>query len=434
MKQGTANILKSIFKSGIDAVHGYRTISASVRAAPEYVLIAGMPYYYRRFKKIFVVGAGKASFPMAQALDETLGRRIDRGIVITKDGHGGLLNSIEVAEASHPLPDMRGVQATRRLLYLARDADRNTLVFVLLSGGASSLLVAPDGITLKDKVAATSLLLNAGASIDELNTVRKQLSLVKGGGLARMFSPAQIVTLIISDVIGNRLDIIGSGPTAPDRSTPEQALNILARYGIRNKVPWAVLRRLEQKKGTAAHAVVRPRVRNLVLADNKKAVAACAAAARQLGIRPVVLTTSLHGEAREAGRLLASIAHDMAHSKRKTAQRVCLISSGETTVTVTGRGTGGRNQELALSFAMDIRNGDDISLLSAGTDGTDGPTDAAGALVDNTTLCRIEKAGMDPFVSLKNNDSYTVLHKAGALLKTGATGTNVMDIQLILIQ
>ena len=433
MAHDNRTLLTNIFRSGIDAVNGWNAVRAVVRTTSSSVRIAGKPYLFSRINKIVVIGAGKASFAMARALDELLGARIHSGIVITKEGHGGRLDHIEVAEASHPLPDMRGVRATRRLLSLARTVDRDTLLIVLLSGGASSLLVAPDGISLSDKIKTTSLLLNAGACIDELNTVRKQLSLVKGGGLGRMFYPAQIVTLIISDVMGNRLDIIGSGPTVIDGSTPEQALDVLARYGISNKVPRDVIRRLEQKKHAAVPTALHPRTRNIIIADNTKAVDACAKAVRRLGIRPVVLTTSLHGEAREAGHVLASIAGEMKRSKKKAGTRIGIISSGETTVTVAGTGKGGRNQELALSFAMDIQGQKGISLLSAGTDGTDGPTDAAGAFVDNTTVHRIQLKGMDPSAYLMNNDSYTALQKAGALLKTGATGTNVMDIQLILI-
>ena len=433
MNPDNSRIVRKIFAAGVNAVRGYDAVKAAVRLTHDTLGIAGKKYRLSFFTRIIVIGAGKASFDMARALDELLGRRIERGVVITKYGYGGLLNHIAVMEASHPLPDREGIRATQRLMSLARDIDSHTLVIMLLSGGASSLLVAPDTISLRDKIKTTSVLLKSGARIDELNTVRKQLSLVKGGRLAGMFYPAEIVTLIISDVIGNKLGTIGSGPTVQDTSTPNQALEIIDRYRGRDKVPQAVIKRLERKKNVTNNRTVQPKVQNIIIADNKKAVDACKIQALKLGLTPLILTTSLHGEAREAGHVLASIANEMASRKTGNRKKVCLISSGETTVTVTGTGKGGRSQELALAFAMDIAGNQKITLLSAGTDGTDGPTDAAGAIIDNTTKNRIAKIGMDPNTYLLNNDSYTVLDKAGALLKTGATGTNVMDIQLILL-
>jgi glycerate-2-kinase len=433
MSSNNSRILKKIFSAGINAAKGYESVKSVVKLSHGNILISGKKYSTAFFNRIIVIGAGKASFDMAKALDEILGTRIHKGMVITKYGYGGHLKHIEVVEASHPLPDRNGVRATRQLLSLSSGVDRHTLVILLLSGGASSLLVAPDGISIKDKIKTTSLLLKSGARIDELNTVRKQLSMVKGGRLAGIFYPAQIVTLIISDVIGNSLESIGSGPTVHDTSTPGQALDILEHYHLRDKIPQAVLKRLEQKTRTRYNRSTRSPVRNIIIADNRKAANACKTGAFMLGIKPVVLTTSLHGEAREAGHVLAAIADEMAHNRKRNGQKVCIISSGETTVTVQGAGKGGRSQELALAFAMDIRGKKGISMLSAGTDGTDGPTDAAGAVVDKTTTDRIRASGMEPYKYLLNNDSYTALDAAGALLKTGATGTNVMDIQLILL-
>ncbi len=433
MNPDNSRIVRKIFAAGVNAVRGYDAVRSVVKLTHNTLGIAGKKYRLSSFNRIIVLGAGKASFDMAKALDEILGRHINEGVIITKYGYGGLLNHIAVIEASHPLPDREGIRATQRVMSIARDVDRHTLVIMLLSGGASSLLVAPDGISLGDKIKTTSLLLKSGAGIDELNTVRKQLSLVKGGRLAGMFYPAEIVTLIISDVIGNKLGTIGSGPTVQDTSTPQQALEIIDRYHGRDKVPQAVIKRLERKKNVTDNRAVRSKVQNIIIADNRKAVDACKNRALKLGLTPVILTTSLHGEAREAGHVLASIANEMARRKTGNRKKVCLISSGETTVTVAGNGKGGRSQELALAFAMDIAGKQKITLLSAGTDGTDGPTDAAGAIIDNTTISRIVSMGMEPYTYLLNNDSYTVFDKAGALLKTGATGTNVMDIQLILL-
>ena len=432
MNRDNARTLVKIFDAGVRAVLGYDAVKAAVQLTRNTLGIAGRKYRLSTFNRILVIGAGKASFSMARALDELLGMRIERGIVITKYGYGGLLNHIAVMEASHPLPDREGIRATQQVMALSKGVDSHTLVIVLLSGGASSLLVAPDDISLGDKIKTTSALLKSGAGIDELNTVRKQLSLVKGGRLAGMFYPAEIVTLIISDVIGNKLGTIGSGPTVQDTSTPKQALDIIDRYLGRDKVPQAVIQRLERKKNVMNNFTGVPKIHNIIIADNRKAVDACKARALHLGLTPLILTTSLHGEAREAGHVLASIANEMVRKKTKPHKKVCIISSGETTVTVTGTGKGGRSQELALAFAMDVAGKQTITLLSAGTDGTDGPTDAAGAIVDNTTMSRITSLGMEPYNYLLHNDSYTVLDKAGALLKTGATGTNVMDLQLIL--
>ncbi len=426
-------ILKRIFLAGLKAVNGSAAVRHVIRQDKAGITICGTCYSYAHFNRIFVIGAGKASFDMAKALDGTMGGHIDNGIIITKYGYGGTLKHIKTIEAGHPLPDLNGVKATQQLLSLAGSVNRHTLVLMLLSGGASSLLVAPDGISLKDKIRTTSLLLRSGAGIDELNSVRKQLSLVKGGRLADVFYPAKMVTLIISDVIGNRLETIGSGPTVKDASTPDQAMEIINLYRLSDKIPGAVLRRLEQKKNNYHRPSISPHVKNVIIADNKKAAAACTTEALRLGLKPFILTTSLHGEAREAGHVLASIADEMARNKKSQDKRICIISSGETTVTVKGTGRGGRNQELALSFAIDIQRKKSINLLSAGTDGTDGPTDAAGAIVDGTTAARIKTMGLDPYKYILNNDSYTILEKAECLLKTGPTGTNVMDIQLILI-
>lgn len=433
MRLNDAALLKAIFFSGVNAVKGYDAVKSSVRLHRKGIEISGKDYSFGYFKNITVIGAGKASFDMARALDGTIGSRIDDGIVITKYGYGGRLKHIKVIEAGHPLPDLNGARATEQLLSLANSVDRHTLVIVLLSGGASSLLVAPDGISLRDKIKTSSLLLKSGASIDELNMVRKQLSMVKGGRLAGIFYPAEIVTLIISDVIGNRLEIIGSGPTVWDTSTVDQAMEVINLYRLNGKIPLPVLQRLKQQKKALHQRFAPERVRNIIIADNKKAVDACAAEASKLGLTPFILTTTLHGEARETGHVLASIADEMAQNEKKNKRSMCIISSGETTVTVRGAGKGGRSQELALAFAMDVHGKKGISLLSAGTDGTDGPTDAAGALVDGTTIDRIKSTGMEPRAYLMNNDSYTALGMAGTLLKTGPTGTNVMDIQLMLL-
>ncbi len=429
-------ILKKIFFAGVKAVNAYSAVVSKIKLLDRSIEIAGKKYSLDLFNRVIVVGAGKACYDMAKGIEDVLGRIITHGVVVTKYGHGGSLKHIKVFEASHPLPDMNGVKATEQIISMANNVDQQTLVIVLLSGGASSLLVAPEGISLNDKIITTSLLLKSGATIDELNIVRKHLSYVKGGKLASMFYPAKIVTLIISDVIGNRLDIIGSGPTYFDPSTPQQAIGIIKKYNLMFRIPEPVIKHLENKSMHDVQKRTNNRMhkhaRNIIIADNRLAVETCKREATRYGLKPIVITTRLHGEAREVAHVLGSIACYIHDNKRGKSKHVCLISGGETTVTVKGKGRGGRNQELALAFAMDIQNMD-ISMLSAGTDGSDGPTDAAGAIVDGNTMADIKKSGMDPFKYLTNNDSYTLLNRIGALLKTGPTGTNVMDIQLILV-
>jgi len=393
------------------------------------------------YRRLLVIGFGKAAPAMAGPLTRTLGSLVDRGLIITKYGHASepLPGQYEVHEAGHPVPDAQGLRATQSLLELVRDADAETLVVALVSGGGSALLVAPqEGISLADKQQTTGLLLNAGADIFELNTVRKHLSLVKGGRLAAAAFPAKVVALILSDVIGDRLDVIASGPTAPDPTTYGEALAILARYHLDAKVPAPVMALL--RRGACGEVPETPKagsacfgaVDNLIVGSNRQALAAAARAAREHGFTTQILTDTQSGEAREVGRQLAHQARAAAKN-RPAASRLCLLAGGETTVTVRGHGEGGRNMELALAFAIEIAGMDGITLLSAGTDGTDGPTDAAGAVVDGATVARARQAGVDPRACLDDNNSYEFFRRCGGLLVTGPTGTNVMDLQILLI-
>jgi len=394
------------------------------------------------FRRLLTVGFGKASPSMAAAFAESLGDLIDSGMVITKYGHSlaPAPGRIAVCEAGHPVPDSNGLRASEELIGLARAADERTLIVTLISGGGSALLVAPqDGISLADKQRTTSLLLQAGADISELNTVRKHLSRVKGGRLAEVAFPATVVSLILSDVIGDRLDVIASGPTAADPTTFGEALGILERYRLSEEVPppvMALLRRGNRgdlPETPKAGSPFLDRVENIIVGSNRQALEAAARAARELGFTVEILSAELSGEAREVGRQLARQTLAAASSKSRNAG-LCLLSGGETTVTVRGQGKGGRNMELALAFAIEIEGQPDITLLSAGTDGTDGPTDAAGAIVDGKTVARAREKGLDPREYLDNNDSYTFFKTCGGLFITGATGTNVMDLQILVIE
>lgn len=427
-------ISKQMFRAALQA----STPGAAVRQQAEPLRTR---YHDGGFQRLLIVGFGKAATAMAGALVESLDDLVDTGLIVTKYGHAALPlpAKIKVFEAGHPVPDNQGLQATGEILRLARAADARTLIVTLISGGGSALLVAPqEGISLADKQQTTGLLLKAGADIGELNTVRKHLSRIKGGRLAEAAYPAKVVSLILSDVIGDRLDVIASGPTAPDPTTYGDALDVLSRYQLSDEVPppvMALLRRGfrgEIPETPKAGSLILGGVENLIVGSNRQALAAAARAAQELGFTVSIVADDQVGEAREVGRQLAHQALAAA-GVNKGKPPLCLLVGGETTVTVRGQGKGGRNMELALAFAMAIDGHPGITLLSAGTDGTDGPTDAAGAMVDGTTIARARELGLNPQDYLDDNNSYAFFEKCGGLLVTGATGTNVMDLQILVI-
>jgi glycerate 2-kinase len=437
--------LVDIFNAAIAAVDPYNAVLNAVSVEGEQLHIAGAKYDLAAFERIVVVGGGKATARMALAIESLLGKKINTGLIIVKDGYTAPLFIIEHAESSHPVPGEAGVAGTARIMEMASAADDKTLFICLISGGASALLVAPaTGLTLEDKQNATRLLLNAGASINELNAVRKHLSMVKGGRLAQAAYPAQVVALIVSDVIGDPLEVIASGPTAPDDSTFSDGWAVITKYGLQKKLPPRVAEYLQRGiAGQVAETVKKNdpcwnNTRNVIVASIRQAMAAAQEKSAQFGFPAKIISETLEGEAREAAHFLAQAARaEMA--AMKPSERRCLLCGGETTVTVRGHGMGGRNQELALAFALDIEGCQGVKLLSAGTDGTDGPNDAAGAIVDCSTAVRASGLGIDPVSYLDNNDSYTFFQQfdaaAGAHshFKTGATGTNVMDIQIVLL-
>jgi hydroxypyruvate reductase len=388
-----------------------------------------------RFRDIYVVGAGKAGASMAQAAERVLGRRIAAGLINVKYGYTVKLRRIELNECGHPVPDLNGVAGAERIARIAAGAGKDDLVICLISGGASALLPLPaEGITLEEKQAATRLLLASGANIHEINAIRKHISRIKGGQLARLAAPARVESLMLSDVIGDNLDVIGSGPTAPDVSTFAGALEILDRYGIRERVPASVRERIEQGARGAVPETPKPddpafaRVRNTIVGSNRLALAAAASCARSLGYRTLVLSSEIQGEAREIARMHAAIAREMALAGRPVKPPACIITGGETTVTLRGDGLGGRAQEFALAAAIDISGLSNVVVFVAGTDGSDGPTNAAGAVADGQTLSRQPDARR----YLERNDSYHYFESLGDLVITGPTNTNVMDIHIIL--
>ncbi len=437
-------VLRGIFDAALAAVDPRNAVRNAARVEDGRLLVGGMPYDLAAFERIVVVGAGKGAARMALALEELLGDRISEGLVIVKEGHKAQLGIVEQVESGHPVPGAAGAAATARMLELLRAADEKTLVICVLSGGASALLVAPaEGLTLEDKQAVTGLLLNAGASIAELNAVRKHLSAIKGGRLAEAAFPARVVALMLSDVIGDRLDVIASGPTAPDASTYADAWAAITKYRLQDKMPARVLDHLRRGLGGRAAETVKAgaacfgRTQNFIVGGIGQALAAAAEQARGLGFATEIVCADLQGEARDAAHMIARRARTMCAAMR-AGERCCLLYGGETTVAVRGAGKGGRNQELALAFALEIDGLSGVSLLSAGTDGTDGPTDAAGATVDGGTAASARSQGIDPAACLENNDSYHFFQRLDertggrSHLVTGPTGTNVMDLQIVL--
>ncbi len=430
----------SIFQAGLEAVEPERCVRRFVRLEGKRLLVGDRAHDLARFDRVLAVGAGKASPRMGLALEDVLGDRLSDGAMNTKYGHSVPLRRIELTECGHPVPDQAGVAGTDRILDLLRGAGERTLVLCLISGGGSALMPAPvDGITLRDKQETTDLLLACGANIVELNAVRKHLSRVKGGGLARAAFPATVVSLILSDVVGDPLDVIASGPTVPDASTFATCVEILGKYDLLHRVPAAVRSRFEAGVEGKIPDTAKPgdavlgRCQNLLVGNNGLAVEAARKRAEDLGYHTLVLSTRVEGEAREVAHAYAAVAKEIATSPRPVSRPACVIAGGETTVTVRGAGKGGRNQELVLAGAMDISGWDGIVLFSGGTDGTDGPTDAAGAVADGETVARADAAGRPAAEYLENNDAYHFFEALGDLVITGPTGTNVADVALVLV-
>jgi glycerate 2-kinase len=423
-------------KAAFRAADPVEAVLRHVRLAGDTLIVGKSRYRLSRYERIIVLGAGKAGATMSLALEKLLGKRIAGGLVNVKYGHTAPLKRVEINECGHPVPDEAGVRGSERIAKMAAEAGEKDLVLCVVSGGASALMPAPAaGISLADKQAVTKLLLACGANIHEINSVRKHLSTLKGGQLARLAFPATVVTLMLSDVIGDNLDVIGSGPTTPDLSTFADALGILKKYGLLDKAPGSVRRRLEQ--GAAGQLEETPksleRTQNLIVGSNRLAVNAAKAKAKALGYRTLVLSTTIEGETRDVARLHAAIAREIRTSGEPLKPPACIISGGETTVTLRGNGKGGRNQEFALAASLDVDGMRNVLLLSAGTDGTDGPTDAAGAWCDGNTLTRARAAGLDAAQYLAENNSYEFFDRLGTLIRTGPTNTNVMDVRLVLV-
>lgn len=433
-------LLKKLYWAGVRAVDPEKLVKKNIKLFLKF-------YKKQKRQKIVIISIGKASFKMAMAAEKKLKKYLYKGIIITKYGHidknllkKKTLEKFKIFEASHPLPDENGLKATEEALKVIEEEKKDSVFLLLISGGTSSLFIDPsDGISLKDKIKTTEILLKAGAGIDELNCVRKHLSKVKGGNLAKFIYPAPFISFIISDVISDKLDVIGSGPTFPDKTTFKDTLRVLDKFEVKDKIPKNVLKLL--KDGALGKIEENPKEKeknfkknkNYIIGRNEIALKEIKRKAKEMGLNAKIVSREIVGEAKIIGKKLAKFAI-FEKEKIKTKKGKIFIFGGETTVNVKGEGKGGRAQELALSFAINIKGKEGIYLLSAGTDGTDGPTDAAGAIVCANTIKKAEKMKIDPLKYLNENNSYNFFKKVKDLFITGPTGTNVMDLYLILIK
>jgi len=443
---------EAIFRAGLDRVDPLAMMQRVLTLDGDVLRVTTETechvYDLAGYRRIFVLGMGKASGRMALGLERILGERITAGVVAVKEGYLETLSRIRLLEAAHPVPDARGEAAAREVLAMARQAGPDDLVIVLVSGGGSAILAAPLDLpglplTLADKQAATRALLACGAGIHEINCVRKKLSAVKGGRLAAAIAPADCLGLLLSDVVGDDLDVIASGPTVPDSTCGADALAVVERYGVGETIGKNVLAVLSAV--AAGRAPETPKVgdpvfehvRTVLIGTNYQALLAARDKAADLGYATLVLTSHLAGESREMANLFLGVAKDIAEYAMPLPRPACLIAGGETTVTLRGPGKGGRNQEMALAFlaglAGEPRNAEEAVFLAASTDGSDGPTDATGAFASLAILRQGQGLGLDPRAYLAANDAYHYFEAVGRLLKTGPTNTNVCDVKVLLV-
>lgn len=433
-------IAEQIFLAGVESVLPYKMIRNNVLVQDQVLSIADSHIELEKLNNIYVIGAGKASASMAKEVENILGNRITSGHIVVKYGHGCELKYIDVSEAGHPVPDENGYRATQKILEIADQAMANDLIICLISGGGSALLADfPEGSSINDLIVTNQLLLKSGADIKEINTIRKHLSKVKGGQLARVASPAKVISLILSDVIGDSPDTIASGPTVPDTTTFEDASVILVKFNLIEEMPEVFVKHLE--KGTRGMIPETPKpvdlvfnnTENIIIGSNTIALEACRKKAIELGLNSFIITSQLEGNTVEVAESLVKTA--VTFQKDDSIKKpCCLLFGGETTIKVSGKGTGGRNQHLALVAALLLKDKPGITLLSAGTDGNDGPTSAAGAVVDTQTFKEASLKKLDIEKYLQNFDSFHFFEKAGGHIITGPTMTNVMDIIVVIIQ
>lgn len=434
--------LEAIRTAALAAVDSERAVRAHLTFDGARLVVDDRAFELSYSARIWVVGAGKAGGGMARGAATVLGDRLAGGVVAVPEGPAERLTSLEFVVGGHPLPDEGSLEAGRKAAALLDRVGEDDVVLALISGGGSALMehLVP-GMTLADLRRLTEALLRSGATINELNAVRREVSQLKGGGLVRLAEPARVIGLILSDVVGDPLEVIASGPTLPREPAPSECLHVLEKHALEGMVPAALLARLRDgRTHTSSAATSRrpagpasPRVHNVLVGSNARAAAAAAARAEELGFSAIVLTTFLEGEAREVGRVVAGLAKGVRRFAQPLLAPACVVLGGETTVTVRGSGRGGRNQELALSAAMALDGWEEIAVMSFGTDGIDGPTDAAGAIATGDTLARARALGLSADAALAANDAYPFFEALGDLVVTGRTGTNVGDVVVVLV-
>lgn len=442
LNRGAREIALATIEKALDSVDPRNLIRSRVILNGDVLEIDSNSFQLSDYDRIFVIGGGKASGFMAEALEEILGDWIKSGVVVIPHGTSNQYktNRIGLHEAAHPIPDGHSIAGARKIADTAAQFEEDDLAICLISGGGSSLMaMPPQGVSLDDKKKVTDLLLKSGATINEINTVRKHISEFKGGMLAKRAYPATLVSLILSDVIGDNLDVIASGPTVPDLSTFQDAVAILKRYDLWTNTPNSVkkvliegMERLIPETPKLGDRVFE-KVSNIVIGNNRLASLAAAKELQRRGINTLFLTSFMEGEARDVGLMVAALAREVSTSGNPVSKPAAIIMGGETTVTVIGSGVGGRNQEIALSASTKIEGMDGLVVISLSTDGIDGPTDAAGAMADGNTMTRARRLGLRPQEHLKNNDSYSFFSKLGDLVYTGPTGTNVNDLSVIVM-
>ena len=435
--------LTEIYRSALEAVDPEKAVLNSLKRDGDKLIIGDRSYNLKQLRRILLVGTGKAGVPMARAVEQVLGDRLRRGVVVVAQGHGGRLGKVQVVEAGHPEPDASGARGAQEILgLLEEELSEQDLLLVVVSGGGSALLPAPvPEISLEEKKKATATLLNCGATIHEINALRKHLSRIKGGHFILHTRGARVAALMLSDVTGDDVTSIASGLTAPDPTTFSDCLEIIRRYEIGNELPEAILEYLWAGASGGKEETPKPgdpcfeAVQNLVVANNVSALQAAARKSRSLGFSPLILSSSIQGNTEDAAKIHVSIAREALSSHNPISPPCCLISGGETTVRVTGTGKGGRSQHFVLCCAREIADWETPAILfaSLGSDGTDGPTDAAGAYCSPETVRRAHLKGLSIAEHLERYDSYHFFQKLKDLIVTGPTLTNVMDLRFVLI-
>ena len=439
-KEEVRKEINEIYLAGVKNVHAGACIMRSCSLDRNTFIVNALEFDLEKYKNIYVVGAGKATAAMAFELEKILGTMITSGVISVKYQHTAQLKYIKIIEAGHPVPDKNGNLAAEEIFQIVENAGENDLVICLISGGGSALMPLPvPEISFEEKQALTKILLLCGADIYEINTFRKHLSRIKGGRLAHAGYPATIITLMISDVVGDDSGVIASGPTVPNSYVPDDCLEIIDKYNIIDKVPVSILKYLrlnsekQETKNLSSSQEKFKNVFNFIVGSNRDALIAAKKKAEELGYNALILSSFIEGETKHAAYLHCSIAREVVKSGNPLPKPACILSGGETTIKVSGKGLGGRNMEFALEAVLKISEYKNITILSGGTDGTDGPTDAAGAIVDSDTLTRAGIAGLDPAKYLLKNDSYNFFNSLNDLLITVPTNTNVMDLRIMLV-